>query len=57
MLTALRPEKVWWTATEVAEVRLPDMPGTQQNVDALAKRSGWRSHPEWSRQRTGKGGG
>lgn len=57
MLTALRPEKVWWTATEVAEARLPDMPGTQQNVDALAKRSGWRSHPEWSRQRTGKGGG
>ena len=33
MLTALRPEKVWWTATEVAEARLPDMPGTQQNVD------------------------
>lgn len=57
MLASLRPEKVWWTAAEVAEARLPDAPATQQGVEHLAKRSGWRSHPEWSRQRSGKGGG
>lgn len=53
MLTALRPEKVWWTATEVAEARLPDVPATQKGVELLAKRFDWRSHPEFSRQRTG----
>jgi putative transposase len=57
MLTALRPEKVWWTAAEVAEARLPDVPATRKGVELLAKRFEWRSHPEWSRQRSGKGGG
>ncbi len=56
-MASLRPDKVWWTTTETAEARLPDMPSTQQGVDALANRSGWRDHPEWSCQRSGKGGG
>lgn len=56
-MAALRPEKIWWTATEAAEARLPDMPGSRQNVEAMAKRSGWRDNPELSRQRTGRGGG
>ncbi|PIE11608.1 MAG: hypothetical protein CSA68_12700 [Rhodobacterales bacterium] len=56
-MTVSRPHKTWWTATEIAEANLPDMPGTRKGVDLLAKRSGWRSHPNWSRQRSGKGGG
>ncbi len=56
MMTVVRPEKVWWTATEIAAARLPDVPGTRQGVEAEAKRSGWRDHPEWSRQRSGRGG-
>ena len=56
-MQALRPHKEWWTAAEIAAAILPDMPGTRQNVDALAKRLSWRDHPDWARQRAGKGGG
>ena len=56
-MQAVRPHKEWWTATGIAGAKLPDMPGTRQNVDALAKRKGWRDHPDWARQRSGKGGG
>lgn len=56
-MTAPRPEKTWWTASELASAALPDLPATQQNVDAHAKRSGWRAHPELSRKRAGRGGG
>jgi hypothetical protein len=57
MMAALRPDKIWWTAAEIADGRIVDMPGTRQGVEAEAKRSNWRDHPEWSRQRSGKGGG
>lgn len=56
-MTVLHPDKTWWTATEIADARLPDLPGTRQGVEAEAKRSGWREHPQLSRQRDGKGGG
>jgi len=56
-MNALRPEKTWWTVSELAEAALPDLPATRQNVDAYAKRSGWREHPELSRKRSGRGGG
>lgn len=52
----LRPEKEWWTAAELAAAGLPDMPGTRQNVEALAKREGWRG-TAFSRPRQGRGGG
>lgn len=51
------PEKTWWTARELAEEGLPDMPATRQNVEAMAKRLDWRAHPEWARRRKGRGGG
>lgn len=56
-MTALRPDKLWWTASEIARARLPDMPGTRQNIEAHAKRNGWREHPILCRERVGRGGG
>lgn len=50
----LEPEKLWWTAAEIAEARLPDMPGTTRGVDmALNALRGSAS----ARRRAGKGGG
>lgn len=56
-MSALRPDKEWWTASEIAEAKLPDMAGTRQNVEATAKRESWRDHPIHARQRKAKGGG
>ena len=56
-MSALRPDKEWWTAAEIADARLPDMAGTKRGVNDMAARQGWNDHPEWSRQRQGKGGG
>lgn len=56
-MSGLRPDKEWWTAADIADARLPDMPTARNNVDALARRQNWRNHPEWSRQRRGRGGG
>ncbi len=50
------PDKLWWTANEIAAAKLPDLPTTQQNIEALAKRLGWRES-RLARQRAGKGGG
>ena len=49
--------KEWWTASEIGAAGLPDMPRTQQGVDALAKSLGWRAQPEFARRRSGRGGG
>lgn len=51
------PARIWWTAAEIAEARLPDLPSTTRGVDALAKRLGWRSDPVAARRRAGRGGG
>ena len=56
-MTPTQPEKLWWTAREIAEAALPDCQTTQQNVDAMAKRIGWREHPTHARKRQGRGGG
>ena len=56
-MMALHPDKEWWTAREIADAKLPGMPASQQNVEAMAKRCNWREHPEFSRKRRGKGGG
>ncbi len=56
-MTAPRPDKPWWTATEIAGSGLPGLPATQKGVELLAKRDGWRKDPRLSRQRTAKGGG
>lgn len=52
----IHPEKEWWTAAEIADARLPDMPTTRQGVEALAVKEEWRLTIH-ARQRSGKGGG
>ncbi|GHC22494.1 transposase [Gemmobacter nanjingensis] len=51
------PIKEWWTAKEIADAGLPDMPQTQQGTDSLAKKQDWRGHPQFARRREGRGGG
>jgi len=29
-MTGMAPEKAWWTAQELADAALPDVPGTRQ---------------------------
>ena len=56
-MTMLQPRKEWWTATEIAEAGLADLPNSQQAVTDHAKRLDWRAHPQYSRRRSGRGGG
>ena len=57
MTAQLTPEQEWWTAEEIAEAGLPDLPGTKRNVNAHADRMGWRCNPALARRRSGRGGG
>jgi putative transposase len=50
------PAKEWWTAGEIAEAQLPDMPSTRQAVEKLIDRDNWRGS-DHARRRAGKGGG
>lgn len=56
-MSLLTPKQVWWTIAELAASGLPDVPNTQQGVDQLARRQGWRSNPELCRRRDARGGG
>ena len=56
-MTAAAPDRLWWTADEIAAAMLPDMPGTKRRVNALATRCDWRGQVEHARRRTGRGGG
>ncbi len=56
-MSADEPAKIWWTAREIAEAQLPDMPSAQQPVEYRAKSQGWRDDPELARKRQGRGGG
>ena len=56
-MTRTAPLKQWWTAQEIAEATLPDMPDSRQGVDAVVRKLGWRGHPEFARRRSGRGGG
>ena len=55
-MSELRPDKEWWTAKEIAEAKLADLPSSQQGVDALIKRDKWQSSM-LARRREGRGGG
>ncbi len=57
MMGLSAPDREWWTASDLAAAGLPDLPASQQGVEALAKRLDWRAHPELSRRRSGRGGG
>lgn len=54
--------KEWFTATELAELNLPDVACTARGVNATAKREGWKGivntlQQPLSRRRNAKGGG
>ena len=56
-MSGAHPDRIWWTALEIAKAALPDMPGTTQKVTAMADRLGWRQNPKAARRRAGRGGG
>lgn len=49
--------KLWLTSSEIAELALPGVPATRQNVVELAKREDWARFSALCRQRAGRGGG
>lgn len=51
------PQQIWWTAQELAEAGLPDLPGTKRGVNMLADRFSWQDQPKLARKRRAKGGG
>ena len=52
-----RPQQDWWSAAELAEAGLPDMPGSKRKVNEMAAREGWKARPGKVRRRKGVGGG
>ncbi len=56
-MSVLQPERIWWTASELAEAGLPDIPTTRKGVELWVKRINLRSHPDYARKRAGRGGG
>ena len=56
-MTRIVPAQEWWTADELADSGLPDLPTTKRRINALADREDWRAHPEFTRRRAGRGGG
>lgn len=56
-MTNLAPQKHWWTAQELADAALPDLPGTQQSIERWVKRINLRANASLARRRTGRGGG
>ncbi|TMV09851.1 DDE-type integrase/transposase/recombinase [Ruegeria sediminis] len=56
-MSDLQPDRVWWTANEMAEACLPDMPSARQPIDRMIQRLNWRAHPTLARRRKGRGGG
>ncbi|WP_297492491.1 transposase domain-containing protein [Acidocella sp.] len=49
-------KKAWFSAADLAGEALPGMPGSRQNIAALALRQGWDGGDK-CRQRLGRGGG
>lgn len=49
--------KHWLTSVEIADLRLPGMPGTDRGVRMLAEREDWERFSALCRQRSGRGGG
>lgn len=56
-MTELAPAQVWWTAQELADAGLRDMPGTKPGVHRWVSRVNLRGNPALARRRSGKGGG
>ncbi len=57
-MSELHPDRQWWTAAEIADAHLPDMPASRQGVEQVIKRDQWRAKGvALARRRAGKGGG
>lgn len=56
-MSDLAPRKLWWTANELAEAALPDLPTSRQNVERWIARVNLRANPTLARRRAGRGGG
>lgn len=57
MSKGARPKQEWWTAKELADAGLIDMPRAQRSVNEMAERLNWRAYPSVARRRPGRGGG
>lgn len=53
----ITPDRIWWTAEEIAAAELPDMPGTKRGVNMIVDRFNWRGQAGRARRRAGRGGG
>jgi len=51
------PKQEWWSAAELAEAQLPDLPGTKRKINEMAQREGWARLEGKARRRKGAGGG
>lgn len=56
-MSRVTPDREWWSAAEIAEAGLPDLPGTARSIQRIADRLSWTSDPTRARRRAGKGGG
>jgi len=56
-MSATEPDRIWWTADELADARLPELPGTKRGINMIALRDGWQADPKRARKRRGRGGG
>ncbi|MEM9968466.1 MAG: transposase domain-containing protein [Pseudomonadota bacterium] len=53
----VQPEKLWWTADELAAAKLPDLPGSKRGINYKAETFGWQQIPGCARRKAGRGGG
>ncbi|KAF0674384.1 DNA-binding protein, partial [Profundibacterium mesophilum] len=56
-MSAPHPSQIWWSAAELAEAAMPDMPATKRGVNVLIERGGWKAQSAHARKRAGRGGG
>ena len=56
-MSALEPTQIWWTADELSEAGLPDLPGSKRGINSIADRQGWRFIEGCAKRKVGRGGG
>lgn len=56
-MSIAEPNKIWWSADELAASGLPEMPGTKRGVNLLANRLDWKAQPGCAKRKSGRGGG
>ncbi len=56
-MSVVEPKQIWWTAEELANSGLPELPGSKRGVNSLAERFGWRAIKGCAKRKVGRGGG